>query len=277
MKMSNKITIYKKLAKARVDFGNVEIKKSGYNKYGDFSYMELSDFLPTANRIMFENGLCAMINVSETLATMDIIDVDSEDGNSIQITIPIPAGFTNQKMNVLQVQGSICTYMSRYLWLSALQISENCPVDCMPQGSESNSKKGSYNNKANNTNNNNKASKPATQSLVPNEANEANEAKFLENGDARATKHNLSFPRNKKANDLISQAQQGVVFGKGKSLGFAGDRKSELNDYIYKIFGKKLEELNNGEWLYLVVRLEEKIAQDRANKTQNNVGGWSVS
>ena len=46
-----KLNLFQKLQKARVELQEMNLKKSGQNKFAGFSYYELSDFLPAINII----------------------------------------------------------------------------------------------------------------------------------------------------------------------------------------------------------------------------------
>ena len=48
------MNIYEKLQKARVELQSLGLKMGGHNKFADFKYFELKDFLPKVNEI-FEN------------------------------------------------------------------------------------------------------------------------------------------------------------------------------------------------------------------------------
>ena len=51
------MSVFKKLSKARVMLQQVEMTKSGNNKFAGYKYFELADFMPHINRIFDELGL----------------------------------------------------------------------------------------------------------------------------------------------------------------------------------------------------------------------------
>ena len=118
-----KINIYQKLQKARVTLQEMNLKKSGKNKYAGFTYYELGDFLPAINEICNKIGLCPIINFDEQYATMKIYDCDNAD---IYIEFTSPMKEIEQKgCNPIQSLGGVETYSRRYLYLTAFEIVEN--------------------------------------------------------------------------------------------------------------------------------------------------------
>ena len=118
-----KINIYQKLQKARVTLQEMNLKKSGKNKYAGFTYYELGDFLPAINEICNKIGLCPIINFDNQYATMKIYDCDNAD---IYIEFTSPMKEIEQKgCNPIQSLGGVETYSRRYLYLTAFEIVEN--------------------------------------------------------------------------------------------------------------------------------------------------------
>ena len=118
-----KISIYQKLQKARVTLQEMNLKKSGKNKYAGFTYYELGDFLPAINEICNKIGLCPIINFDDQYATMKIYDCDNAD---IYIEFTSPMKEIEQKgCNPIQSLGGVETYSRRYLYLTAFEIVEN--------------------------------------------------------------------------------------------------------------------------------------------------------
>jgi hypothetical protein len=123
------MSVYKKLQKARVLFSESSVKKSGKNKFAGYEYFELGDFIPTINKIFNDVGLCGVVSFGEQ-ATLTVHDVDS-DG---QVTFTSPLVFAdNAKGQAIQSLGSTHTYLRRYLWLLALEITEHDSIDSLPQ------------------------------------------------------------------------------------------------------------------------------------------------
>lgn len=121
------MSIYAKLAQARVKLQKENLKKTGNNR--NFKYFELKDFLPRVNEIFDESKMCAVVRYSSELATLTIYDCEKDE--SIEFTSPmvqkaLPSGTEIQNL------GAIQTYQRRYLYLTALEIVEDDLVDSIP-------------------------------------------------------------------------------------------------------------------------------------------------
>jgi hypothetical protein len=123
------MTVYRKLQAARHELSRAGIKKTGFNKFGNWYYYQLDDFIPTVNSIFDAVGLCGVVTFGET-ATLTVYD--SEDGSSIQFSTPIVYA-ENNKGQPIQVLGSTHTYLRRYLWLLAMEITQVDEVDSEQQ------------------------------------------------------------------------------------------------------------------------------------------------
>ena len=120
------MSVYKKLNNARLILQNSEIKKSGFNKFANYSYFELGDFLPAINQIFNDIGLCGVVSYAEEIATLTIVDID--DGSTVIITSPMKEA--NLKgCHPIQNLGAVETYTRRYLWVTALEIVEHDALD----------------------------------------------------------------------------------------------------------------------------------------------------
>ena len=121
------MSIYAKLAQARVKLQKENLKKTGNNR--SFKYFELKNFLPRVNEIFDELKMCAVVRYSSELATLTIYDCEKDE--SIEFTSPmvqkaLPSGTEIQNL------GAIQTYQRRYLYLTALEIVEDDLVDSIP-------------------------------------------------------------------------------------------------------------------------------------------------
>lgn len=120
------MSVYKKLMDVRVAFNKLELKKSGHNKFAGYHYFELGDFLPAAQQIFADNGLCGVISFAADIATMRIVDV--EDNSEIVITSPM-AEASLKGCHPIQNLGAVETYTRRYLWSAALELVEHDAID----------------------------------------------------------------------------------------------------------------------------------------------------
>jgi hypothetical protein len=123
------MTVYRKLQAARHELVNSGIKKTGHNKFGGWYYYELGDFIPTVHKIFDAVGLCGVVTFGE-MAMLTVYDTD--DGSSVQFFSPIVYA-ENSKGQAIQVLGSTHTYLRRYLWLLAMEITESDHIDSQQQ------------------------------------------------------------------------------------------------------------------------------------------------
>lgn len=127
MEEIKKLNIYQKLQKCRAELSKEKLTKSGENKFSNYKYFELGDFLPKVNKLFFENGLASEFNLYEKIAKLRIID--SEDPTS-QIIFTVPVAEANIKgTSPIQVLGGQITYLRRYLYINALEIAESDMVN----------------------------------------------------------------------------------------------------------------------------------------------------
>jgi len=120
------MSVYKKLNEARIMLQNTKLNKSGHNKFAGYTYFELGDFLPAAQSIFAEIGLCGIVSYAQDVATLSIHDVDGEG----VVTITSPMAEANLKgCHPIQNLGAVETYTRRYLWVTAMEIVEHDALD----------------------------------------------------------------------------------------------------------------------------------------------------
>lgn len=137
--------LYLKLAQARVKLLEVELKKSGYNKFSNYEYYELNDFLPHVNKINLELKMIPIFNVGEEKATLTFYDCESEE----KIEFSIKKCEVNIKGAAnIQNLGGEQTYLRRYLYLNAYEISESDAVDLQQPKTQPKEEKPNKNTKA---------------------------------------------------------------------------------------------------------------------------------
>ena len=121
------MNVYQKLNNARHKFHSTELKKSGHNKFANYKYFELGDFIIPALNIFDEVGLTSIISFSKEYADMRIINVDKPEET---ITISSPMSSAALKgCHEVQNLGAVQTYLRRYLWVAALEIVEHDALD----------------------------------------------------------------------------------------------------------------------------------------------------
>lgn len=122
--------IYDLLQKVRVELQNANLSKSGKNKFQNFDYFELKDFVPTSTKLFAKYNLTPIFNIEVgqdgvEYAVLDIIKGDSAN-EKIRFKTPTAEPSGN---NPIQQLGAKITYLRRYLYLIALDIVENDLVD----------------------------------------------------------------------------------------------------------------------------------------------------
>lgn len=119
--------IYIKLMDVRIKFNKLDIKKSGQNKFANFKYFELSDFLPQATELLQEAKLCPIVTFTNDYATLTLINGEKPT-EEIIFTSPMRE-LQLKGSNELQALGGIETYQTRYLYIQLLNITENDTFD----------------------------------------------------------------------------------------------------------------------------------------------------
>lgn len=120
------MSVYEKLAKARVDLQSQKLDKSGHNKFAGYKYFELGDFIPTIQKLFAEYKLLGFVSFGAEKATLTI--TDWEDGSNIIIESPMSTAAL-KGCHEVQNLGAVQTYIRRYLWVSALEIVEHDALD----------------------------------------------------------------------------------------------------------------------------------------------------
>jgi hypothetical protein len=121
------MNIYEKLGKARIKLQELNLKKSGKNKFARFSYYELADFIPAVNKIFEELKLYSMFSLEPEQARLTIVNAEKPDE---EILFTSPTATVDLKgCTAIQAIGAIHTYMKRYLYMNALEIVEHDALD----------------------------------------------------------------------------------------------------------------------------------------------------
>lgn len=125
--------IYLLLAKARIEIQKKCTVKSGKNKFANFSYFELKDFLTITTEEFYKVGLVAIFNINKEIDSNGVVNEKAvltvTDGKD-EITFETPTANAIVKgANDIQNLGSKHTYLKRYLYMNAIELSESDGVD----------------------------------------------------------------------------------------------------------------------------------------------------
>ena len=132
------MNIYQKLQKTRIDLQNMKLQKSGKNAYSNFTYYELSDFLPAINSLCNKNGLYTQFSIvsEEGLEKAVLIIVNNElPEERVMFTSPTAEAEIGKKKDgtggadPIQNLGGKITYLRRYLLQMAFEMVEPEMVD----------------------------------------------------------------------------------------------------------------------------------------------------
>ena len=121
------MNVYQKLNEARDIFHQAKLKKSGHNKFANYYYFELGDFVIPALEIFRSVGLTSVIRFGIDQAVMEIVNTDKPE-EKIIITSPMSSAAL-KGCHEVQNLGAVQTYIRRYLWVTALEIVEHDALD----------------------------------------------------------------------------------------------------------------------------------------------------
>ena len=128
------MNVYQRLNLAREAFHGSKLKKTGHNKFANYYYFELGDFLIPALQIFNSHGLAGIVTFGKDEANMSIINVDKPE-ERIVITSPMSTAAL-KGCHEVQNLGAVQTYLRRYLWVAALEIVEHDAIDSSPKTEE---------------------------------------------------------------------------------------------------------------------------------------------
>ena len=134
------MNIYEKLMEIRYEFLDLDIKKSGHNKFSNFKYYELKDFLPTATRKFRDSKLYSKFSIipasSEVEETAVFIITNAENPEEVEeYRIPTAECFIGRKKDgtggadPIQNLGGKITFLRRYMYFIVLDLIEDDSVD----------------------------------------------------------------------------------------------------------------------------------------------------
>jgi len=118
--------LYTKLAKAKFDFHHMEVKKTGYNAFAKYNYMQLADFTKPIVQLLHDNGLVSFVSFTSDEATLTIVEV--ETGDLMYVTSPMSKA-SLKGCHEVQNLGAVQTYIRRYLYCALFDIVEGDALD----------------------------------------------------------------------------------------------------------------------------------------------------
>ena len=123
-------TIYELLQEVRYELVKANLKKTGKGNTGkrEYSYFDLPDFLPKVTELFYERGLCPVISIGYDSNGIEMGTLKIIKGTEM-IPFSLPTAECMTSSNPIQNLGSKATYMRRYLYMNALDLSENDTVE----------------------------------------------------------------------------------------------------------------------------------------------------
>ena len=144
------MNIYEKLQAVRVDLAAEGLQKGKTNTYSNYTYFELSDFLPQINKLCQKHKLGHHTTVADDGKMMVLTLHDSEKPDS-QIDFKIPMSTAQLKAShPVQNLGAVLTYSRRYLYMMAFDIVQGDVLEQITGKSDTvdNTKKFTFNHEA---------------------------------------------------------------------------------------------------------------------------------
>ena len=126
-KETKKINLYEKIQNIKSDFLKENVKKSGKNKFANYTYYELADITPVLIELFKKYKVFTKFSYSKEYATLEIVNI--EDPKEREIYTSPMEELDLKGCNKIQALGGVETYQRRYLYLSAIDIIENDMFD----------------------------------------------------------------------------------------------------------------------------------------------------
>lgn len=117
-----KLNIYQKLVRARAKFIETKIEKTGNNTFAKYKYFQLDDFIPTIDKLNLEFGIITLFNLNNDMANLKVINVDNP-AETIEFNVPSESVEIKGATKIQNLGGEI-TYLKRYLYQNAYEITE---------------------------------------------------------------------------------------------------------------------------------------------------------
>jgi len=122
-----KLNIYEKITNIKSEFLKANVKKSGRNKFANYTYYELADITPVLIELCKKYGVFTKFSYTKDQATLEIVNIENPNERE---TYTSPMEELELKgCNKIQALGGSETYSRRYLYMSAFDIIENDMFD----------------------------------------------------------------------------------------------------------------------------------------------------
>ena len=116
------MNLFEKIGIIKEEILKANLKKSGFNKFSNFSYYELADITPTIVMLCNKYKVMTQFTFDKDYARLLIIDIE-KPMELLSYTSPMK-DLTIKGANEIQALGGIETYQRRYLYMMAFDIIE---------------------------------------------------------------------------------------------------------------------------------------------------------
>lgn len=124
-----KMNLYEKITNIKSDFLKANVKKSGKNKFANYTYYELADITPVLIELCKQYKVFTKFSYTKDQATLEIVNIENPGEREIY-TSPMEE-LELKGCNKIQALGGTETYSRRYLYMSAFDIIENDMFDAV--------------------------------------------------------------------------------------------------------------------------------------------------
>jgi hypothetical protein len=139
MEKEKTIGLHHRMSQIKMELSKCKIPKSGHNKFSNFYYHELTDFMPFINELNVKHGVNAYPKFlkQEGICVLTLVNSDDKE-DFYDVVIPyidaemLSKGGGPSAVDAIQRLGSTITYNRRYLYQSAYDIVESDGVDSLP-------------------------------------------------------------------------------------------------------------------------------------------------
>ena len=121
------MNIYAKIQLIKKELLEANLKKTGENKFANFKYYELADFLPTIIQLCNEHKVFTGVSFDYEKATLEVRNIEVPE-EVVYYTSPMEE-LELKGCNKVQALGGTETYSRRYLYQACFDIIENDMFD----------------------------------------------------------------------------------------------------------------------------------------------------
>ena len=131
-----KMSLWERIARIKSELSHRDIKKSGHNKFSNYYYHELSDFMPHITELQATFGVddTVVFHKEDGLVSITLTNVHKPEETKTTVIPYVEAemlakGGAPSTVDAIQRMGSTITYNRRYIYMLAYDIVENDQVD----------------------------------------------------------------------------------------------------------------------------------------------------